>query len=606
MPNRIRILPEDVANKIAAGEVIERPASVVKELIENAIDAGGTRIGIEIKAGGKQLIRVTDNGAGMTRDDAILAFDRHATSKITSADDLARIGTLGFRGEALPSIASVSKVELITNVRESVAGTVIRIDGGVIKSVDDVGRAEGTTLSVSQLFFNVPARRKFLRGADTEQRHIANVVTNTAMAYPEMAFSLTSDGREIVALPAVNHTHARARAVCGDTLMNQMLPVTFEDETFRIDGFIGRPDAARIARTNQYVFINRRAITSRLLNHAVYEGYGSLLPKDRYPVTILFLTLDLDQVDVNVHPTKREVRFSNESFVYERTMRAVRLALQSADIIPDIRANSRTMVTIPPIELAASKAGIHPLSRKQLQTDLFVALNRAPQAAPAWTFTPPAEPAPAPSPSPDPPVPSAPPGEPEAHADEGLIPLWQLHNTYIFAQIKGGLVIIDQHVAHERILFERALAAIRESAGTSQQLMFPITVDLTMPQFAIVKDYLDLFNKIGFSLKLFGGQTVVIEAVPSLIRQGGEERLLQNMIDVLADRPETGFKPEERIAAAFACEAAITKGRPLVQQEMNALINDLFATSMPYACPHGRPIVVRIPLEELDRKFKRT
>ena len=613
MPNRISVLSEDIANKIAAGEVVERPAAVVKELIENALDAECTRITVEAKSGGKQLIRITDNGYGMEREDAVLAFNRHATSKIHGIDDLSHIGTFGFRGEALPSIASVAKVELTTNTPDGVAGTKIRIEGGKVNGVEDTGRGAGTTISVSHLFFNVPARRKFLRGADTEQRHIANAITTAALAYPEVSFTFNSDGREVLALPSVTNTHARARAVIGDTLMNQMVPVTFEDNFIQVNGFISRPDAARIARTNQNLFINLRPINSRMLNHAVYEGYGSLLPKDRYPFTILYITINLDQVDVNVHPTKREVRFSNDSFVYERMMRAVRLALQSSDVVPEFSAATAPMAAVSPARAqgAADVSSISSTSddgsvKPRSQIDLFNALKRAPEASEAWEYRPGTQPAGTDSD-----------GEDDrargAHGDAsddgeqaaGLISLWQLHNTYIFAQIKGGLVIIDQHAAHERVLYDRALDTMKNSTGASQQLLFPITLDLAVSQFNLVREQTELFNRLGFNLKLFGGQTVVIDAVPSLARQESGDTLFQQVLDELSNQQASHFNPEERIAAAFSSRAGITSGVSLSQQEMNALINDLFATEMPYSSPTGRPVIVRVPVQDLDRKFKR-
>jgi DNA mismatch repair protein MutL len=605
MPNRIKVLSEDLANKIAAGEVVERPASVVKELLENAIDAESSRITVEIKSGGKQLIRVIDNGMGMSREDAVLAFDRHATSKISGVDDLYKIGTFGFRGEALPSIASVSKVDLTTNTPDGVAGTRIRIDGGVVKSVEDVGRAAGTTISISHLFYNLPARRKFLRGTDTEQRHVANIITTTAMAYPEIAFSLTVDGREAISLPSVTNTHARSQAIIGETLMNQMIPVTFEDDFVRISGFISRPEAARIARTHQHMFINLRPITSRLLNHAVYEGFGSILPKDRYPFTIIFLTIDLDQVDVNVHPTKREIRFSNDSFVYERMMRAVRLALQASDVMPKFETDASIISGMTPASTSTpggfSSSTPDGLIKKKSQIDLFTAMSQVPdESSKTWEYSP--------GDSHSQPEGSegevlAPAGENTQTTDADMISLWQLHNAYVFAQIKGGLVMVDQHAAHERILYEKALATMSEESGQAQQLLFPVTMDLMMPQFALVEEHLDLFNKLGFSLKIFGGQTVVVDAVSSLARKGSEEALLQNMIEQLQDLPVADLNPAERIAMAFSHKGGITKGISLSQQEMNALINDLFATTNPYVSPSGHPIVVRTPLEDIERKF---
>ncbi|MBT5873135.1 MAG: DNA mismatch repair endonuclease MutL, partial [Candidatus Latescibacteria bacterium] len=560
--------------------------------------------------------KVTDNGCGMGRDDAILAFDRHATSKIRDSEDLEKIGTFGFRGEALPSIASVAKVELTTNTPDGVAGTRIRIDGGTILSVDDVGRASGTTISVSHLFYNVPARRKFLRGADTEQRHIGNAVTTTALAYPEIAFTFISDGREVVSLSSVTNTHARAKAVIGDTLMNQMVPVTFEDGTVQITGFISRPDSARIARTNQNIFVNLRPVTSRMLNHAVYEGYGSLLPRERYPFTILYMSIDLDQVDVNVHPTKREIRFSNDSLIYERTLRAIRLALQQSDVVPEFTQNSTSGSTITAADIPvgsqgafAAPAGTPGDSRPKGQIDLFNAMKRAPRSPDPWTGDSGSRA--------DVDVNSSDPNkssegeddEESAGADQNstndLISLWQLHRTYIFAQIKGGLVIIDQHAAHERVLFEQALSDLKNASGVSQQLLFPITLDLAMSQYNLVVEHAELFDRIGFSVKMFGGQTVVIDAVPSLARQENGDALFQQVLDELTNMQTSSLDPIERMAAAFSSRAGITKGVALSQQEMNALINDLFATEMPYASPHGRPVVVRVPVEELDRKFKR-
>jgi DNA mismatch repair protein MutL len=607
MSNRIKVLSEDIANKIAAGEVVERPASVVKELIENAIDADSTRITVEIKSGGKQLIRVIDNGLGMSREDAVLAFDRHATSKVSEVEDLSQIGTFGFRGEALPSISSVSKVDMTTNTPDGVAGTRIRIDGGVAKSVEDVGRAAGTTVSISHLFYNIPARRKFLRGIDTEQRHIANIITTTAMAYPELSFSLTVDGREAISLPSVTNTYARSQAIIGDTLMNQMIPVTFEDDFVRIAGFISRPEAARIARTHQHMFINLRPINSRLLNHAVYEGFGSLLPKDRYPFTIIYLTIDLDQVDVNVHPAKREIRFSNDSFVYERMLRAVRLALQSSDVMPQFETDAPIISGMTPASTSTQEGDSVSIPegpvKQRVQIDLFTALSQVPDASSkTWEYSPGDSATQYAAADAD----AASAAESNTQtADPGMISLWQLHNAYIFAQIKGGLVIVDQHAAHERILFEQALDAMREESGQAQQLLFPVTLDLMMSQFALVQEHLDLFNKLGFSLKLFGGQTVVVDAVSTLARKGSEGALLQNMIEQLQDLPAADLNPAERIAMAFSYKAGITKGVSLSQQEMNALINDLFATSNPYASPSGRPIVVRSPLEEIERKFNK-
>ena len=600
MTEKIKVLPEILANKIAAGEVIERPASVVKELLENAIDAGGTRISVEIKAGGKQLIRVVDNGGGMDREDAALAFERHATSKIGHEDDLYRIGTFGFRGEALASIASVSRVDLTTNTEGEAAGTRIRIEGGAAPRVTDAGRAQGTTVSVSQLFFNVPARRKFLRTTGTETRHIVSVVSTTAMAYPEIAFSLKVDGKESLSLPAVSNTYARAQAVMGKTLMNQMIPVTFDDELVKIHGFISRPDATRISRTHQYLFINQRPVSSRALNHAVFEGYGSILPRERYPVSIVFLAVDLDQVDVNVHPAKREIRFSDESSVYKRLLRAVRLALQNSDVVPVFETDTPDVSTMMPATASVNGggSGAGPVMERRSQADLFgPARTGADAASGDWTY-----------------APGEPEGEGSDKARQGTVreeahgepvSLWQLHNAYIFAQVKDGFILIDQHGAHERVLFERALQTMDRESAPSQQLLFPVTMDLMVPQFALVQEHFDLFGRLGFNVKLFGERTVVVDAVPCAANKQGVDTLFQRMVENLQDLPAGNFGAEERIALTFSAHAGIRKGDPLSQREMDALVNDLFATEMPYVTPGGQPIVVRMPLEEIERRFNR-
>lgn len=599
MADKIKVLPGKLANMIAAGEVIERPASVVKELLENAIDAGGQRVSVEVRSGGKQLIRVMDNGRGMSREDAVLAFERHATSKIDSEDDLYRIGTFGFRGEALASIASVARVDLTSRTEEETAGTRVRIDGGAPPRVTDAGRARGTTVAVSQLFYNVPARRKFLRTTATETRHIVSVVSTTAMAYPEIAFTLTVDGRDTLSLPAVSNTYTRAQAVMGNTLMNQMIPVTFEDELVKIHGFISRPDAARVSRTHQHLFINLRPVSSRALNHAVYEGYGSILPRDRYPVSIVFLNIDLDQVDVNVHPAKREIRFSDESRVYERLLRAIRLALQNSDVVPVFETDTPDVSDMTPAAAPgfATAPDLGTAVERRAQIDLFGATDRDGNHSGEWTYTP-ADTA------------QGERGEEgrgtvrESHDGE-TVSLWQLHNAYILAQVKDGFMLIDQHAAHERVLFERALKTMAHESAPSQQLLFPVTLDLMVPQIALVQEHFDHFGKLGFSLKLFGEQTVVVDAVPCMAGNQGVDTLFHRMIENLLEQPEKALKMEERIAHTFSSHAGIRKGDALSQQEMNGLVNDLFATEMPYVTPGGQPIVVRMPIEEIERRFKK-
>ncbi|MCY3713777.1 MAG: DNA mismatch repair endonuclease MutL [Gemmatimonadetes bacterium] len=601
MADQIKVLPEKLANMIAAGEVIERPASVVKELVENAIDAGGERLSVEINSGGKQLIRVMDDGGGMTQEDAVLAFERHATSKIAGEDDLYRIGTFGFRGEALASIASVARVDLTTNTKGEAAGTRVRIDGGSAPKVSDAGRAAGTTVAVSQLFYNVPARRKFLRTTGTETRHVVSVVSSIAMAYPGIAFTLTVDGRDTLSLPAVSNTYTRAQAVMGNTLMNQMIPVTFDDDLVKIHGFISRPDAARVSRTHQHLYINLRPVSSRALNRAVFEGYGSILPKERFPVSIVFLNIDLDQVDVNVHPAKREVRFSDESMAFERLLRAIRLALQNSDVVPVFDTDTPDISGMAP---AAAPGAVHtpdhePVTARRTQIDLFGPARSIDGDPPGeWTYTP----ADAEGGVRD----EGEPGTVREHGDAEMVSLWQLHNAYILAQVKGGFMLIDQHAAHERVLFERALKTLGDESAPSRQLLFPVTLDLMAPQIALVREHFDHFARLGFNVKLFGEQTVVVDAVPCMAHSQEVDTLFHRMLENLQEMPEKNLKKEERIALTFSGHAGIRKGNSLSQQEMNGLVNDLFATEMPYVTPRGRPTVVRMPLEEIERRFNRS
>ena len=601
MIDKIKILPQELSNKIAAGEVIERPASVVKELVENAIDAGSDRISVEVKLGGKQLISVVDNGRGMTRQNAVLAFERHATSKIGVQEDLFRIATFGFSGEALSSLASVAKVDLTTKNATEEVGTRLRIDGEGSLRVTDSGRADGTTILVSQLFYNVPARRKFLRTTATETRHIVSTISTMAMAYPEITFSLLVDGRETLSLPSVSNVYARAQVVMGNTVMNQMIPVTFEDELVKIYGFISRPDSARVSRTHQYLFINTRPVSSRALNHAVFEGYGSILPKERYPVSIIFLTIDLGEVDVNVHPSKREIKFSDESKVYERVLRAIRLALQNSDVVPIFETDTQDITTmIPAAGVDKSQSVNSTIPHENLkQTDLFSLrpLSAEPTFSSPWSHK------------------QNQTGQDQKFkeqkdlqtydSDADLISLWQLHSTYICAQIKDGFVLIDQHGAHERVLFERALKTLNEESGSSQQLLFPVTMDLMASQFALVQEYFDLFENLGFSLKIFGERTIVIDAVPSFSNKQVFETLFQHMIENLQETPLDNPKMKERIAATFSSHGGIRKGDALSQREMNMLVNDLFATEMPYVTPGGRPVIIRIPFEEIERRFNK-
>jgi DNA mismatch repair protein MutL len=618
--SKIRVLADHVANQIAAGEVVERPASVAKELVENSIDAGATRITIEIEAGGRRLLKVSDDGEGMVRDDAILAFERHATSKIRAADDLISIGTLGFRGEALASIASVAKVELTTSTEGAAAATRVAIEGGRMRDVKDAAHPRGTTIAVRDLFFNVPARRKFMRSEATETFHLSNLVTHYALAHPEIAFTFVNNGRDVVRAVAAKDLRERAYQIFGEEFLENLLPVDGGDPSVaRVTGFVSAPRDRRTTRDAQYLFVNRRYVRDRMIGRSLSEGYRSILPHGVYPAALLFVETPLEEVDVNVHPAKTEVRFRRSAAVADAVREAVRDALASNDFVPQIPTPVEPQITQTPQTQSASAAVSFTPPQPRIE---FFPPPPSPQPplAPVIPFPSGDEIArdvadmvrvsSVKSVAPLPPLNNAERLVREVSPDtlsNNIRPLGQLEESFIIATDDEGLLLIDQHVAHERVLFDkyRALEAARRTE--SQQLLVPETFDLTPAQAAVFDQLAPEFEVYGFELMRLSGRTVAIKAVPADLPPGQARNMLSELLDTVdaekkANAPET---MRDEIAASLACHAAIKVNMPLAPEKMRWLIDRLLQTSSPTTCPHGRPIILRLKLHDIKKGFHR-
>ncbi|NPV13622.1 DNA mismatch repair endonuclease MutL [candidate division WOR-3 bacterium] len=526
-------LPEEVVRRIAAGEVIVRPASVVKELIENSIDAGAKRIRLEIKAGGKNLIRVTDDGIGMNRDDVRQAVARYATSKLSSVDDLTRIQSYGFRGEALASIAAVSRMTIETNTDETQAGTRLEIEGGEIKELAEVAHPQGTTVTVKALFFNLPVRRAFLKSENYEFRMVAEAFRNYAIVFPEIGFELINNERLVVNLPPVGSYRERLLGLFDRKTVEGLVEFQVDNPVLSLHGFFSDPTQVKGFSDVQVVFFNRRPVRNQVVTRAVYDGYGPM-PSGGHPNFVVFIQTEPSRLDVNIHPTKQEVRFADERFLFDFVSEAVRKGL-----------------------------GIQ--RRSQIEdTGLFVQ---------------------------------------ERIIQDGEMPgeFWQLHNSYIFAQVASGYVIVDQHAAHERIIYEELLH--RQQEAKPQGLLFPVTLDLSAEEFEAYDRIKVKLRQMGMETKVFSGRTVVVESVPAGSYMGkGEIR------EFFAELVKTSLEKatvERELAKLFACKGAVKAGQRLTQEEMVSLINRLFACREPYFCPHGRPVIIKITLEDLDRRFGR-
>lgn len=572
MSKKIHILSEFLMKRIAAGEVIERPASVVKELLENSIDAGATSITLAVKDAGTTLIQVTDNGSGMSEQDTLLCIERHATSKISDVHDLDEIATLGFRGEALASIGTVSRMTISSRTVAETEGTQAYIEDGEIREVQKVASNPGTTIKVQDLFYNVPARRKFQKSAATELRHIMVAFRRIALAYPELHFKLFINDDRTTDLPS-GDIKDRIRDLLGPDKAADLVYFNQEIGSLKMEGFVSRPGHFRRSRDDQYFFLNKRAISHKSLVHSVLSSYGTRLGSGEYPIYLVYISMEARFVDVNVHPTKSEVRFADEKYLHDALFRAVRDGLKTPDSVPDLGIvhgrRSVSHIPTPSRSVVMQDMGQLTLDVQKPATVSEVASSVAQNV----------------------------------NQDSPL--LWQVHNRYILSQIKSGLTIIDQHAAHERILYEWALKSRENQAGISQQLLFPQTVQLLPDDFVILTDMLPGLEKIGFVIKDFGNLTVVIEAVPLEVKAGGERELLQEMIEEYRET-QTHLKDRlEAVAASFACKAAIKSGDKLTQSEMASLIDRLFASDEPYYCPHGRPVVVNLSLQEIDHRFGR-
>ncbi|MBI4539051.1 MAG: DNA mismatch repair endonuclease MutL [Gemmatimonadetes bacterium] len=584
MPRRIHILPDTVANQIAAGEVVERPASVAKELVENALDAGASRVDILMEGGGKRRIRVSDDGVGMGREDALLSLDRHATSKIAHASDLREVTTFGFRGEALPSIAAISRLTLETADGEDAVGTRIRVEGGRIVDVQDFPRQRGTTVEVWNLFYNVPARAKFLKSASAETRAVSDAVIQLALAHSSVAFHLSSDGRTLLELPAASDVAARIAAIWGEEEAGRLLPCQAGDGDAEVWGLAQRPDAARPGFRRVHLFVNGRPFRAPHLLRAADRAYRTTVAPAVRPWFFLYLRLPPGAVDVNVHPTKAEVKFRQPERVEGLVEDAVRRALAGA-------ASAATLDTrAAPPRLAAPERGA--------QQGAPAGMGRAAAPPPQMALFFSGETAPA---------------EP-LEACETTLPepsparLWQLHQTYVLAETRQGLLIVDQHSAHERILFERMMRDFASGGAASQRLLFPITVRLSPGEHRVVEEMQSLLARAGFEVSGFGGSTVIVHAVPHPHPYFDAERCFREMIGELTRGSElvrSARNQHERIAMTFACKGAIKAGQRLDERELHELFDQLFATELPYHDVHGRPTVVRLSREELERKFGR-
>ena len=631
---RIRILSDEVANKIAAGEVVERPASVVKELLENSLDAGASELRVEVSGGGRRLIRVRDDGGGMLRDDAMLAFERHATSKLSGAKDLLSIATLGFRGEALPSIASVSRLVLETRAREEPTGTRVEIAGTKMLRSEEAALAPGTQVTVRDLFYNVPARRKFLRSEQTELAHIASLVTHYSLAHPERTFLLTSDAKELLNVTPVEKLRDRVYQVFGSRVLEELVDLGVRERAlelpseepasriFRLRGFISRPQVQKLNRNSIFLFVNRRLIRDRLLLHAISSAYYNLIPPACFPFALLFLECDCEEVDVNVHPSKTEVRFRRQSFVHDFVRDALREALIESRPVSSIPLPARPQ---PAAELPYSEFSQRVENQSWPEAPSEIP-PEAEAALPELSLHPPGPPVPrldfsAGSISLEEPtfrlrVPDTHAGfPPEAVAEPSaslselgeLRPLGQIYDSFILAVGRDGLWILDQHVAHERILFEKIL--IERAAGSveMQQLLMPLIIQLTPAQQVDYSRIAGELHALGFETEPFGHRTIAVKAAPAGIGAADTEKVIFEILEIAEQElRKTSLDDLRRgIAASIACRAAIKINTRLDQGKIEWLLKSLAATGCPMSCPHGRPIALRYSLRDILKGFHR-
>jgi DNA mismatch repair protein MutL len=618
--NRIRLLPEQVANQIAAGEVIERPASVLKELLENALDAGATQIDVQIGAGGRSLVAVTDNGWGMSRDDALLCLERHATSKLRDSDDLDRIVSYGFRGEALPSIASVSRFRLRTREPDALAGTELIIDGGKLRDVHEIGLAPGTQVEVRSLFFNLPARRKFLRTEATESAHLRQVMLLAGLARPEVGFTLALDDQAPQRWLPGEDLRQRLVSVFGADWMELTVPIAAESGALRLHGFIGKPGVSRAARGEELFFINRRPVENRTLHFGLLEGYHNSLMKGRYPVAVLFLEMDPSGVDVNIHPAKREVRFHDDFTIRQFVVQAVQEALRDFSGAPAARFTFEGLAAdrsverppeMPEPSTTPKKVSIGDSAAPAPKTESGEDLPPA-HATPTLQLQREAEPL---ALQPTLPLPEASFVSKTASRPEPLISnrlglqvVGCVANLYLVAESPEGLVLIDQHAAHERVLFEQMLQRMALQDPAAQQLLFPVTLEFLPREADFVLAQVEALQKAGVGITRFGATAFLVDALPAMVKPRDVAEFIRTVVtDLQQEGGETrkGRRLSEEVVAKTVCRHAVKANDVLKAPEWDQLLHDLLACDLPYTCPHGRPTMIQLSLAELDKKFGR-
>lgn len=604
----IRPLPERVINKIAAGEVIERPAAVVKELVENSIDADADKIEIFVEKSGAKLIKIVDNGCGIAEDQIEIAFSRHATSKIKTFDDLNALYTYGFRGEALPSIASVSRLRMVSRTPDAKSGTEIIIEGGVVQSKQPVAASVGTIIEIENLFYNTPARRKFLKAESTETRHIARTAMAMALSRADIGFSYTSNNRNIFTLPPQSSLEERINAVLGKD--KKFVPVDGEEGPVKLKGFIGTPEMIQQNRFGIYLFINNRYIQSSSISHALMAGYGEMLPRGKYPIGVLLLNVDVNEVDVNVHPTKAEVRLSMEREVHDSVYRIIKNSLRQDGIIPMFKSstplNDQQQAFVPGIgerpQVESNK--IPGMATNQVDPSMFKELYRKPEVTGS---------------TPDvvqvnkntgeiissTPAINQPDVVPEKTVSSGFRYVGRYSDLYLLIQAGEDLYIVDQHTAHERILFEENLKKVDNNVIEGQAMLFPVQVELNPELMTVYEESQEILNNSGFTVGYFGGRTVNIEAVPSIMRKKSPEKLFLAVLDDIASLKNSGYDLKKAIAQTIACRSAVMAGDRLNDHEAIHLLERLLLCDNKYTCPHGRPTFVKLTKADVDKQFGR-
>jgi len=606
LTNKIKILPQNLYNKIAAGEVVGRPEAVVKELIENSIDAGAKEITVLIKDAGKTLIQVIDNGSGMSEEDAVLSFQRHSTSKISTYEDLENILTLGFRGEALASIAAISQIELKSRTKNDDVGTLVKIEGTEVIDVSKIQTEIGTSIAVKNIFYNTPGRRNFLKSNQTEFRHIYDTFVRQAISNPDINFKFFNNDEQIYDLHSTS-LQLRISELLGESFANSLIPVQEDSSIVKIKGFISKPGFTKKSKQDQFFFLNKRFFTNKNLNFAVYSGYEQLIEKGDYPSFFLFIDIDPKKVDVNVHPSKLEVKFEDESAMFGFLRRTISNTLKVNDLTFDIGFGSKIGFENQSESLEHStpksfsgisnenfnfrtstgekdkSAFIHSIfqaSRQENTEDEPIDALSADTQSNIFQHT---------------------------KKEDKKFNLWQYQNKYVMCETETGLMIIDQHAAHERILYEKATLMLNSQSSFSQHLLLPLKIQLTKIDFQLAKSLQEEIHNLGFDLKFTENEIVEIKGIPADVKPGDENKILQELIDQYKEYEiKLHLEKRDNLAKSFACRSAVKSGEHLHKEEMENLIDALFATNMPYVCPHGRPTVIRITTEELDKRFSRT